>query len=83
VRWYPRGWRDRYGDEFTQLLVDELEASERSVCRAINVVLHGVWTRLAFSGLVSTVREPHQRTRARFAALAGVLVLFLMLAAGV
>jgi hypothetical protein len=83
ARWYPREWRDRYGDEFIQLLIDELAENRRSAYRNVNVMLHGMWSRLAYLGLVGTVRGPHLRMRARFMALAGVLVLFLMLAAGV
>jgi hypothetical protein len=83
ARSYPRQWRARYGDEFTQLLVDELADRPRSIGRELNIVVHGIWTRLSYWGLVGTVLEPRLRMRARFAALAGVLAVFLILAAGV
>jgi hypothetical protein len=83
VRFYPRQWRARYGDEFTQLLVDELADRHRSICRELNILVHGIWTRLSYSGLVGTVLEPRLRMRAKFVALAGVLAVFLILAAGV
>jgi hypothetical protein len=83
VRCYPRQWRARYGDEFTQLLVDELADGQRSIFRELDIVVHGIWTRLSYSGLAGTVLEPRLRLRAKFAALAGVLAIFLMLAAAV
>jgi hypothetical protein len=83
ARCYPRQWRARYGDEFTQLLVDELADRKRSTRRELDIVVHGIATRFAYSGLSGTVLEPRLRVRAKLAALAGVLAVFLILAAGV
>jgi hypothetical protein len=83
ARCYPAQWRARYGDEFRQLLVDELADRHRSIRRELNIVVHGICTRLCYSGLVGTVLEPRLRMRAKFAALAGVLTVFVILAAGV
>jgi hypothetical protein len=33
LRWYPRGWRERYGEEFAELLIAELEERPRSAGR--------------------------------------------------
>jgi hypothetical protein len=82
ARCYPRQWRARYGDEFTQLLVDELADRPRSISRELNIVVHGVWTRVSYSGLAGAVVAPRLRTRAKLAALAGLLAVFLILAAG-
>jgi hypothetical protein len=73
LRWYPKAWRDRYGEEFTQLLVDDIRERPRSWHRTLDV---------ARSGLAAQVTErqlPHSRLAAAGlmlgAALAGAAVL--------
>lgn len=51
LRWYPREWRARYGEEFTELLVAELEEQPRSFRRSIDVARSGFTARLATAGL--------------------------------
>lgn len=51
LRWYPRSWRDRYGDEFTELLVAEIEERPRSAARTLDVTRGGIIARLAGAGL--------------------------------
>lgn len=46
LRWYPKRWRARYGDEFTQLLIDDISDRPRSWHRTANVVQNGVALRL-------------------------------------
>jgi hypothetical protein len=48
LRWYPRAWRDRYGEEFVAHLEAELEERPISVTRSLNIALHGVTTRFRF-----------------------------------
>ncbi len=38
VRLYPRPWRDRYGDEFSALLADEIADKPRSLRRDLDVI---------------------------------------------
>ena len=38
LRWYPRGWRARYGDEFAELLLAELAERPRGWRRTADVV---------------------------------------------
>lgn len=83
VRCYPKVWRARYGQEFVQLLVDEMTDAPRSMARVVDVVAHGLWARLAATGVVGSVVEREPRTRAMLGALAGVGVLFVLLAVGV
>jgi hypothetical protein len=52
VAWYPRSWRERYGDEFEQLLIDEMRERPRSIRRGWDVAGHGVWARLVQAGVV-------------------------------
>ncbi|HEX3907783.1 MAG TPA: hypothetical protein VHW92_07610 [Mycobacteriales bacterium] len=51
LRWYPRSWRDRYGEEFTELLVADLAERPRSLRRTGDVVVNGVAARLSVAGL--------------------------------
>jgi hypothetical protein len=51
LRCYPRAWRDRYGDEFTELLISDLEERPRSATRTLDVIRGGALARLAIAGL--------------------------------
>ena len=49
--WYPRAWRDRYGEEFAELLIADLEERPRSIERTLDVARGGIMARLADAGL--------------------------------
>jgi hypothetical protein len=83
VRCYPKGWRARYGDEFTQLLIDELTDGDVSLTRKLDVLAHGVWTRLTYAGLAGSVLDSQRRMRSMIGALLVVSAVFVMLAVGV
>jgi hypothetical protein len=51
LRWYPRAWRDRYGAEFTELLIADISERPRSPRRSLDVVRGGLRARLADVGL--------------------------------
>jgi hypothetical protein len=51
LRWYPKEWRARYGEEFVELLVAELEERPRSFPRNVDLVRSGLTARLAAAGL--------------------------------
>jgi hypothetical protein len=53
LRWYPRSWRARYGDEFTELLIAELAEQPRSWRRSADVARGGLFARLTGAGLTS------------------------------
>ena len=58
LRWYPRTWRDRYGDEFTELLISDIEERPRSTARTLDIMRGGAFSRLAVAGLCGVpVRE--------------------------
>jgi hypothetical protein len=67
--WYPRGWRDRYGQEFAELLAAEFAERPRSPRRALDVAASGLRARLAAAGLTG-----HPLDRAA-AAQAGLVTL--------
>lgn len=51
VRWYPRAWRERYGDEFTALLVADLRERPRCLRRTADVAAGALRARAAAAGL--------------------------------
>jgi len=51
VRWYPRQWRERYADEFTELLVGDIAERPDSLARTLDVARGGLLARLAGAGL--------------------------------
>jgi hypothetical protein len=55
LRWYPKAWRHRYGAEFAELLISDIEERPASVPRALDVARAGLLARLAAAGLA----EPH------------------------
>ncbi len=53
LRWYPRAWRERYGDEFAELLLADISERPRSRSRAFDVARRGVTARLGIGGVVN------------------------------
>jgi len=51
LRWYPRAWRSRYGTEFAELLVADIEERPRSRSRTADVIRGGIVARLGQAGL--------------------------------
>jgi hypothetical protein len=64
LRWYPRSWRDRYGDEFAELLLAEMSEQPASARRTANVIRSGLLARLTLAGLTSHELPPQQWFRA-------------------
>ncbi len=48
LRWYPRAWRERYGEEFVAHLEAELLERPVSLARTADIVAHGFLARLSF-----------------------------------
>lgn len=57
-RWYPREWRDRYGDEFIELLVDDLQERPQSLTRSLDIARNGLSARVAVAGLGGHSLDP-------------------------
>ena len=51
LRWYPRAWRKRYGEEFAELLAADIEERPRSAGRTLDIARGGIVARLAGVGL--------------------------------
>lgn len=65
LHWYPKRWRTRYGDEFTQLLIDDIGDRPRSWRRTLDVAHSGLAARLP--------RELPRRSLATALGLMGIL----------
>ncbi|HEY5196955.1 MAG TPA: hypothetical protein VIJ51_08000 [Solirubrobacteraceae bacterium] len=79
VRCYPATWRARYGEEFAQLLIDDMSDRPRSWRRTADVVRSGTLARLTSAGLAGGALEPDAQIRAGLAGLGFALAGFLVL----
>jgi len=70
LRWYPATWRDRYGDEFAELLIAEFAEQPTSWRRAADVARGGLLARLARAGLAGYQPESPEQVRAGLATAA-------------
>ena len=77
LRWYPKDWRARYGDEFAELLVAEIRERPRSLRRSADVTWSGLTARLADAGLGGPAIERSDQVRASLASLGCALGVFL------
>jgi hypothetical protein len=80
LRAYPSRWRARYGDEFEQLLVDDIAERPRSLARTSDVLRAGLLVRASSFGLAGEARAPLQQMRLSLGALWSVLAAFLVFA---
>jgi hypothetical protein len=80
LRCYPTIWRDRYGEEFTALLLAAFADQPRSWRRTVDVARSGVLARLTNLGLTSQALEPSAQIQASVATLGCVVSLFLAFA---
>jgi hypothetical protein len=78
LRWYPPAWRERYGAEFSELLLAELAERPRSWSRAFDVARSGTAARLGLGGAVHTLpaRERAGTRLAAFVCSGSAFVLF-------
>jgi hypothetical protein len=78
LRWYPAGWRVRYGAEFTELLVADLAERPRCWRRTADLAVSGTLARLSQAGLGGQrLADPAGQARASLAALGCALAVFL------
>jgi hypothetical protein len=68
LRWYPKAWRLRYGEEFAALLLADMAERPRSWRRTLDVARSGVAARLGSGGLVHGL-GPRDRAHAHLASL--------------
>lgn len=78
LRWYPRAWRERYGTEFTELLISDISERPRSRVRMLDVARGGVVARLAVAGLTDFPARGTGNVRASLSTLASCVAVFLI-----
>jgi len=79
LRCYPRAWRERYGDEFAALLMEEWSERPRCARRSADVVVSGLVARLSGAGMTGGLLDGAAQARASLAALIAALAAFLAL----
>ncbi len=77
LRWYPKAWRSRYGEEFAELLISDIGERPRSRSRTADVIRGGMVARLADAGLCGCAPEAATQVRASLASLACCAAVFL------
>jgi hypothetical protein len=77
LRWYPKDWRARYGEEFAELLLCDLTERPRSWRRTVDLARNGMLARLSAAGLGGNALEPSDQARASLASLGCALAVFL------
>jgi hypothetical protein len=83
LRWYPKDWRDRYGDEFGELLAEQIADQPRSLARTLDIALGATMARLAAVGLTGTTVNRSDLPRRSLATLGCALALFLTFATSI
>jgi hypothetical protein len=79
LRCYPRAWRERYGEEFAALLMEEWSERPRCARRTVDVVASGLVARLSGAGMTGGSLDSAAQARASLAALVCTLAAFLAL----
>ena len=80
LRWYPKEWRSRYGEEFVELLAADIEERPQSVRRALDVALNGIVARSAAAGLGGQPLDRGDGERRSLVAAGGALSIFIVFA---
>ena len=78
LRWYPSAWRERYGEEFTELLIAEMDEQPRSWRRSADVVRTGLVARFTDAGLRGVTLDPAAQARAALASLGCAAAIFVV-----
>lgn len=82
VRLYPRSWRQRYGEEMTAVLIEQIAESGSSLRLRADVVREAGHERLRDVGLRLGGSDPVDRDRAGTAMVYSCLIVFVGLACG-
>jgi hypothetical protein len=80
LRWYPKEWRSRYGDEFMGLLVADMRERRHSVHRSLDVARGGVVARTAAAGLGGPPLDPDDAQHRSLIAIGSALSMFMVFA---
>jgi hypothetical protein len=76
LRWYPRSWRARYGEEFAELLRADIEERPADLRRTADVIRSGLLARLTAAGLTGHELPPEEQIGAGLATAGCALIVF-------
>ncbi|HEY1990291.1 MAG TPA: hypothetical protein VGG43_12555 [Acidimicrobiales bacterium] len=82
LRWYPPGWRARYGDELAAMIEDDLGGSPPTLRFRWSIARAGMGERLRGAGLVGDSVPPSDRVRGGAFTVLGAFALFILPGAG-
>jgi hypothetical protein len=77
LRFYPKEWRNRYGEEFAELLAADLAERPRCRQRTADVIAHGLLARVSVAGVPGTTADPAEQVRAGLVVVGGTVAAFL------
>ena len=80
LRWYPATWRERYGDEFVDLMEQEITETTHDLKRTGNIIVKGMKARLGEVGVVSPVVGTHNTPRGAIGTMTFLSSLFVVFA---
>jgi hypothetical protein len=63
LTWYPRSWRDRYGDDFALYLQDRYGDDPLPMSARLSMMRSGTTERLRAGGIIGTAVDPDIRVR--------------------
>ncbi len=63
LKWYPRAWRDRYGDDLAQYLADRYGDGHIPMTARLSMIRSGSVERLRTGGIIGTSGDPDMRIR--------------------
>lgn len=78
LRWYPAGWRARYGDEFAAMIEDDLGGKAPTLRFRWSIARAGFNERLRAAGLVGDSLPPAERVRGGAFTVLGAFALFVI-----
>jgi hypothetical protein len=78
LRWYPAGWRARYGDEFAAMVEDDLGGRPPTAGFRWSIARSGINERLRSAGLVGDSVPPSERVRGGAFLVLGAFALFVI-----
>lgn len=82
LRWYPAGWRARYGDELAAMIEDDLAGTPPTLRFRWSIARAGMGERLRGAGLVGDSVPPSGRVRGGAFTVLGAFALFVIPGAG-
>ena len=78
LRCYPKDWRARYGDEFTELLLSAMSEQPRSWRRSADVLWNALIAWIAEAGLGGRRLEPVEQVRRSLVTVGCAMAVFLI-----